>query len=264
MRNFYKRNIKMNTIDITISAIFVSLYIIFGIFPIRIPGVMRIGLDFIILAIIGLILGPYKGILVCMIGDFITTLINGIMLWMWQYSLINMGVVLLSSLFLYIIVNNNKFFTLINVLISICIFASFYLTFIIISIVPNTYKLSSFIKITVIFISVITLIVYLLLWKDYIRNKRTSTKNVITFFSLSSIISIIFSWIFGTFAFIAYMNRLNAHSGQSYNLNSFQIFLVPRIIKSFFTIPIYTFLIYRVYHLIHNQLKYKNWLKERD
>ena len=263
MRNFYKRNIKMSTIDITISAIFVSLYIIFGVFPIKIPGVMRIGLDFVVLAIVGLILGPYKGVLVCMIGDLITTLINGIMLWMWQYSLINVGVVLLSSLFLYVIVNNNKFFTSINILISILIFASFYLTFIIISIVPNTYKLTFFIKITVIIISVITLIAYLFLWSDYIKNKRASTKNVITFFSLSALICIVFSWIFGTFAFIAYMNRLNGGKGKAYDLSSFQLFLVPRIIKSFFTIPIYTFLIYRVYHLIHNQLKYKNWLKEK-
>ena len=110
MNKFYKNNIKMSVKDITVSAIFVALYILFGVFPIKIPGVMRIGLDFVVLAIIGLILGPYKGLFVTLIADLITTLINGIGLWMWQYSLINIGVVLLSSLFLYIIVNNNKFF----------------------------------------------------------------------------------------------------------------------------------------------------------
>jgi uncharacterized membrane protein len=80
MSRFYQKYVKISVFEMVISAVFFSLYIIFGIFPIKIPGVMQIGLDFVILALMGLILGPIKGVFLCLISDLFTQLIKGIAL----------------------------------------------------------------------------------------------------------------------------------------------------------------------------------------
>lgn len=78
MNNFYQKHIKISILELVISAVFLSLYIIFGLFPIVIPGVMHIGFDFVILALMGLILGTFKGLFLCILSDAFTILIKGI------------------------------------------------------------------------------------------------------------------------------------------------------------------------------------------
>jgi hypothetical protein len=209
----------------------------------------------------GLILGPIKGVFLCLISDLFTQLIKGIALWMWQYQLINIGIVLVSSFFIHVIELKDKKWLFTNLFSAILVFLAFYVTTTVIMIFPDYHKLTRVIFISVFVISIITLIIYISLFIYYWKTKIAWAKNLIAFFTLSTLLLIIFSWIFGPIAHIAYLNRLSP--GSKYSIANYTIFLVPRIIKAFFEIPIYTILIYAVYDLLINKLGYKNTYRNK-
>jgi len=78
LKNFYNKYLRFSVMELTVSAIFFALYLLFGVFSIKIAGVMRISLDFVILGFMGMILGPFRGVFLCLISDLILQLIQGI------------------------------------------------------------------------------------------------------------------------------------------------------------------------------------------
>ena len=259
MSSFYNKYLKIFITDLTIFSIFLPLYILFGLFQINFLGIMQLGFDFIILGFMGLIFGPFKGVFLCLISDLILQLIKGIGLWMWQYQLINIGVVLTSAFFVSIIKLNDKKWLFTNLFIAIFVFLSFYITIIVISIFPKYKRLNDATIISVIVISIIVFLLYIFMFIAYLKKQNPILKNIIVFFSLSSLLLILFSWITSPFAFIAYLGRM----GNPIPYSDFLVFLIPRIVKSFFEIPLYTLSFYVLYDVLINKINYKNNLNNK-
>lgn len=249
------KSFKFTSLDIAICGIFLSIQLITMVISrMTILRIIPLDLEFLFYIIYGAILGPFKGAMLAFMGDVLNMLIGGtIGLWYYGYALVSISIPIISFLFVYLF-KKNKYFQLIfpifviTLAISIAIltllkFSNNGRIFLQTSRKGNKYPIS--ISIIIIIMSIYILFALLAVIAFFVIYKKTQKekwKNYLLIFSLIIFIIVIFRWTFGSMLYIDYFNKIKAP--QSPNPMSIKehylLFTYPIIIKSLFTIPIYT------------------------
>lgn len=261
LKTFYQKFCKLSILDIALCGIFVGLWIVSSKFIGINLGFMRLGIIYVWVIIIGLIFTPWLSFLIAVIADNLTLIINGFGFWMWEYAIIYPLMALLVSLLKNIFKSKNdliwaSFVTLI--MIFIIIFT------LVISIIYRNFANKStdgfifnswFVYVLIWMFIGILWISFLIMMIKYFRHKNPRLKINISIFAIIALVIIIFVWIWGPIAQIRY---LALHIGKSYLelLNNYDLYLIPRILKTPIILPVYFIIVSSIYYA-YNLLNFK-------
>ena len=234
---------------IAMMGIFLSIQLIFSLIPLINLGFAQVSFDWIFYALYGLLFS-WIGVIPAILGDNLSQLIRGtIGQWLWQYAIISIGIALVSALIKKTIFNNNENkIKQVTIISSIIAFVdAIFVLVLIINIRTNYYpKTNDYIyyllPALLVFIGIQGAIIGV-----YLKTENDRFLLLVKVLLLLIILSVIFSWIWGPIAFIAWLNRF---SSASYSLSGkYFFFLVPRIIKSPIEIIIWAAILAPVYEI---------------
>ena len=247
---------KLNVFVIVMASILLSISQILGYFLRLRIGPMQISLDYVFYMLFGLFFGIIHGSIFALINDFIKTIfVTGFGFWMWEYAIIPPAIVIIASLFKEFVWNKKdhwlittmSIFIIIDIISLATIFINNQTTTY--SFRENHQSLMNFIYVSL----VILLIWQIFLFIFYIKAKekqKNAIKTLINSISLTMIVIVIMSWIWGPFAFLAYANRFIYKSPQTIE-NKYLFFLIPRIIKTIPEALIWSICIYSIYEIMN-------------
>lgn len=252
--SFLKKQFTISISEITLLSIFIALWIVSSRFLTIDLGFMRVGIVYVWPITIGLLFKPFVGVLGAIIADTISTLISngGIGMWMWQYAIIYPLTVLIVWGLKTLLKKENKWWWLISlistllVVIGSAVVIALNQTF-----VKGGSNSDSFIDMTkgialpLIWSSLGIFVLYqIVIWVLYYFKRSEKIKNIIIISSIIIVIIILTIWIWGPIAQIEYVARFvsNDHDRSKY-YSMYDVYLIPRIIKTPFIAPLYTALI---------------------
>lgn len=255
LREFWNNNFRLSILDIALCGIFVALWIVSYKFISINLVFMRIGLTYAWAIIIGLIFKPFVALTLVLIADNLTLLFTNIGYWMIEYALIYPLIVLLVSMLKKVFyLKNDKIWATFIILI---LFSSILITGIISLIYRNFVNNS---KNEESYFAFNNLTVYIIIWMMlglilcstilmlyfYFKTKHQKLKINLTIFAFITLVIILFIWVWGPIAQIRYLTR---HFGKSHHelFKIYEIYLVPRILKTPILIPVYFIIISSVY-----------------
>ncbi|WP_033161336.1 ECF transporter S component [[Mycoplasma] collis] len=276
LKNFEKYY-KFSIYDITISSIFLAIYLglIFLLKLTIFQSKLNLQFDYIFYIIFGIILGPIKGSILAIAADTLNLIIKGIIFfWMWEYAIIPPIIVIISWLFMFFYHEKSKLS--LSILLVTIIAASAFLLIIFLfeinkpksnSFIQNnqfdktiryffnkfnvTIFLSSFLVIFFIFITINTILWFL--------TKKNIYYLLIFSTSLLFIIVVLARWIWGPIAFIKYYNLFIAQNTKNKTIFSIEdryyFYFAPIVLKGIISIPIYNLFLISVLPII---LRYNN------
>lgn len=254
----FKNQFKLTVMDVSVSGFLIAMVIIVAVLT-NFTGfrVLKINFEYMFYIIFGFFLGAFKGLMLSIITDTLFLLIGGnIGLWAWEFAVIGPGVTAFASLF-FIMVRKYKIFSYWAP--NIIIVLSFAVAFgtviwhgqtsdiskgFTLSRTFGINKLSEGVIYGLLSIFGIILLVVAFLWYLYFKTKNKHYLLVITTFSLIVLIIVVFRWAWHPFAYVRYLNRINATSikGSSFGTLYF-VWMIRNVLKSLITIPLYTALL---------------------
>ncbi|WP_029608425.1 ECF transporter S component [Mycoplasma simbae] len=247
--------------DIVLSAILLSLHIVVMMFAkFTILAVIPLQLEFILYIFYGLILGPFKGSLLSIVGDTVVLLITGtIGTWFYIYALIPPAIAIVSWLY-YWMFKSTKYtrfivsyiLMLISFILVIWVYAKH-------SENDGTFKLTKKVfapkDIMIVLMFVYAFLAFALSTTFlglYIKFKNEKWNDYMMVTSLILFVSVVFRWVIGPVAFIEYYNYFTApKSGKlkHYSIDYIVLF-VKIVVKDLFAIPIYIAVLAPVYSAV--------------
>ncbi|VEU59090.1 ECF transporter S component [Mesomycoplasma neurolyticum] len=260
---------KYTVYDIAISSIFLAIYLglIFLLRLTVLHGKLNIQFEYIIFIVYGIVLGPFKGVVLAIIADTLNLLIRGLIpFWTIEYAIVPPLVVIVSWLLMFFYNKKNiKNFIILSLFVvaTMTLMLSVFI-FELIQPVDKTIdktfkKIFNKSNITILLICFFVvflggLIVLSLLWW---KTKNEIYYLIFFIISIIFIINVIFRWLWGPFAFIKYYNRFIAKKGSAFDISDkYYIYFAPIILKGVITIPLYTaFLVPTIPFL----MKYNNY-----
>ncbi|MCR8613303.1 MAG: hypothetical protein NC236_02370 [Mycoplasma sp.] len=237
-----------NIKKISFSAILISVQLVLSIFLKINIGVSQLSLDWVFYIVYGLLFS-FWGIIPAVISDNLGQLFSGtIGMWMWEYAIITIGIVIITAGIKKILFKKNMWVSLSFLIVSSILF---FTTLLINYFMGNYSKYNETFNFnliviagTIFFITLFSLFIF-----SYVYKKKDSIKEILIISLIVYINQIIFSVIWGPFAFIKYLNHL---SGTVYSLSDKYIYyLIPRILKLPIENIIWTTLIYSIYKIFH-------------
>lgn len=272
VKEFLVKNFKFSIYEIAWAGIFVALWAVSAlpVFSINF-GFMRMGITYVWPILLGLTSKPAMAILCAIIGDNMALLSSGTGFgqWMPEYAVIPIMIVTIVLLFKKLIWHKSEMGWWIMIAFANIIFL---LGTLITMIVQSDFQYSSKFNSDRVFdfrtdtakavvwvmyalvtlVQLVLLILYVFIKYEKVRVKRlqfVNAKNIkdfISFYALSMIVIVITIWLWGPFAQIRYLNVYgkvpNSHSYKEYDL-----FLIPRILKTPISLTLYTIFIIPIY-----------------
>lgn len=264
LSNLYNHHIKINTKEIALMGLLLAFFIILKYLTyIIFTGPLNFSVEILFWILIGFIFGPIKGPLFSFLCDTIITLFTtGIIYWMIEYALIAPLISLFSWFFFNFYKENNK-----NVLIiSICtllfsIIGSILIFYYQLNILNNfkyegiknlfpsiAYTLIIILNASILFFSLFCLICF------YYKKEWKYIK-WLYFFSIIILVIMIFRWLWGPYAFIAFSNRFFS---KNYDIaKQYPLVLSGIVMKSCLTIPCATSILLPFINIIDIHKKYE-------
>ncbi|WP_406614932.1 ECF transporter S component [Mycoplasmopsis hyopharyngis] len=267
VKKYFIRLFKFNSLEIAISGMLLAIQLItMYISKMTILKVIPIEIEFLFYILYGPLIGPIKGALLAFLGDTLTMLINGtIGQWYYGYSLVSIAIPIISYLFV-LLFKKNKYaqiimpITIIVIGLTIAALTLFYFSkdgqIALKGSRKNKYGNSPIsIKIVIGMMAVYTIIgisACLAFFVIYQKTKKEKWKNYLLIFSLIIFILIIFRWAFGSMLYIDYYNKIIAPKSKNPMVlkDHYLTFMYPIVIKSLFTIPIYTLIATPVFNIV--------------
>ena len=270
LKKWIKSNLRLKVSEIALSGIFIALWLVSRRFLSINLGIMTIGITYVWMILISLTTRPILGIFTLLIGDTLSLLITGsIARWMLIYAVIPLIIYLITYCFKKFIFNSKEKTWWITILLSTAII---FLTTFFVSLLNQDFvkrpkfnpdidiDFSSFVsEITIwtvfavmAFSQIVLLIIYYLK-----RNKKI--KLFLSVYSLVSLTIVITIWLIGPIANILYLNRFSDKNTNYWN--SYNIFLIARILKTIVILPFYTIVIFPIYQVSKIIFKTENATK---
>lgn len=240
----YVKYIKISTYEIALISILLALFcVIKYVTSLVLKGPLNFSIEIIFWIIIGILFGPIKGPIFSLVCDTIFTFYTGIIYWMIEYAIIA-PLISLFSWFFYVHYQEKNKKTIILaisipfllVVMSIILFSFQALNQFNYENVENIIPMIAYFLI--IFLNLCIISFTLFCWIKFKKTNEWKYIMWLYFFSLIVTVIIIFRWIWGPFAFIAYLKRFfpkNIDFWKQYWLTLSGIFL-----KSCIAIPIAT------------------------
>lgn len=263
IKNWIASQFKFTIREISFAGIFVGLYTLFNMSFMKINfGVMQAGIEYVWLILMGLTNRKlFIAILSAIVADTLSTVINGIGMWAWQYAIIAPSVALIAFVFKYYLrLKNNYLWWSLNIFVSILIALSpFILIFVYnhneakyksITIDSDVTKAIIWAMMSLLAVSIVSLNVW------YIIKKTENTRKIISIVIMISIIIIVSIWIWGPIAYMVYANRIGS------SIKSYDVYLVPRILKTPIILPLYSLItipIYKAWETIDKKETSHRW-----
>lgn len=280
MKIFLKNQFRFSIFDITLAAFFVALNVISEKFiSIKIPGLMSIGITYVWYILMGLTMKPFLAIVSYMASDLINTGTSsyGFVGYMWEYPLMYIGLILIVSLFKFVIkIKNSKvYWGLIGFLnIGALLFTTIFLIFkkdFEFTMLTRSGKvsknalnaahnvdLSDQVAQIVIWVMIaLALSASIAMFVVYYFKRNAKLKTIILIYTIVILIVVIFNWIFEPLVYIKMLERYNP--GTSYS-DFYSVYLTARVAKSPFVFVLYTALATPLY-LVSKQMN-KNELNK--
>lgn len=250
IKQFLKAQFTISISEISLLSIFIALWIVSSRFITIDLGFMRIGIVYAWPITIGLLFKPFVGVLGAIIADTISTLISngGIGMWMWQYAIIYPLTVLIVWGMKTFLKKNNKWWWLISLVSTILVMVG---SAIVIglnnSFVKGGSNQDSFIDMSkgiaqpLIWSSFGVFVLFqIIIWSLYYFKRSDKIKNIIIISSIVVVVIILTIWIWGPIAQIEYIARfVHTDHDKSYYYSMYDVYLIPRIIKTPFIAPLY-------------------------
>lgn len=232
-----------------------------AIVKLTLTGVFNIGIDIPFWIIFGIILGPFKGAFLAVICDTISQMMfskTGLGTWMIEYAIIPLLVAVISSL-IYVFYRSKPIIAII--VLSLLLFAVLMINFYVISIHDEEiYRTESqkiprrvFVISTIVFTALIIIVwdAMIIIYVFDIKKMHKTVEKYLFSLLIVSLIIVLFRWIWGPYAYIAYYNHFYAGLPNNNGvLRAFKpikdnmlIFAIPIIFKSTIEIPIYATLL---------------------
>lgn len=258
--------------DIVISGIYLGLFLIIAyLVKMAMPARFNIAFELPFYIFLGITLNWFKGSFVALIFDITkTALTSNLFIWTPEYGLVPPAIAILAALFFKLVYQKDLWLLIPTVIFILAIIFIFFYYFSLnsqqISRVPVAWR-STFDKITILsligsislFISIAAIILFIL----YYKTKEQKWKIAFLSLMILAILFIIFRWFWHPIAFIKYYNRYINRSGNDRLINNFFFYyLSPIILKSAFSLPIYTFCLVSTIPLI-NHLNYRHNYQSR-
>lgn len=255
LSNFVNKQFSLSVFEIALSGLFVALWIVAGkVIKIDI-GFMRIGILYALVIAIGLIFKPLLALIITILADTLLQMINGLGTWMFEYAIIYPLMALLVS-FLKKIARSKKDLTW-AIFAFVIMFVAIVITFVISIIYRNfasksqneeTFFMfnSTFVQVLLWVFTTIIMLVFIFMIVRYFKTKKTQLKIYISILVISTLMIIIFVWLWGPIAQIRFLERHQGKNAQELYAN-YYLFLVPRILKTAIILPIYVVIAGNIY-----------------
>ncbi len=218
---------------------------------INVPGVMKIGFSWIISIYFVINFGFILGIFFNCLGDTLAKILSGtIHQWMWEYFMINIFLAIIcSAMMLVIKMQSDKKFAFNN--------ATMFIFFILSTIIGLLTRVSSlntstynYVYNTIVYIIIgiqwLSFFTINILYFTLFRKKKelfNRSFDYLSIFVTVYIVHVTLSWFYGTWAYEQYLrNVLLIPVNKNY-----LYYLVPRVAKSIFLIPLESFVIYALF-----------------
>ncbi|BAP01234.1 hypothetical protein MCAL160_0861 [Mycoplasmopsis californica HAZ160_1] len=269
-----KKLFKFTVFEIVLSAILLAAHIIVIMFAkFTILRIIPIGLENILYIFYGIILGPFKGALLAILGDTIPMLLTGsIGQWFWLYAITPPLIAIVSWVYSVVFKSNKIVAITVSTLLTFVSLAIVFYVYFKYSETDGTFKINSSKKNPIfapknLIIWMIALYIFLslavsgLCIKLYSATKNDKWLNYLMIMSLVIIISIVFRWIIGPIQYIEYYNYFkapNSKAGLKYYSLEYILLFTKIVIKDLFVIPIYIIVltpIYNAVYLLNNKHK---------
>ncbi|WP_025755609.1 hypothetical protein [Mycoplasmopsis cricetuli] len=251
----YKDYFKLDIIDITISGIFLAIFLL-----VRFSlGKIGLSFEFLFYIIVAYFLRYYKAAFLAFIADFLGLFISGgIREWFWAYAIVPIISTLIISLVFDIFEKNKKIAIFSsNIILWLAIFTLFFvylsqtlnsnLSEIKISKTFGLKQLSSGVFIAIVLLGIVIIAFMSYLSVMFFIKKQDSKQQKWFFFLLHgfaivALTVIVFRWIWGPFAFIWWKNWSVGKTTRTIS-EHYVIVMLPIVARSILSIPIYTFIL---------------------
>lgn len=268
-KSFYETFIKVRIYNLALMGILLGLfllikYVCFIIFK----GPLNFGVDLLFWIISGILFGPIHGPLFSILCDFVmTTFTSGIAFWMIEYAIIPPLVSLVSYFYLKLYREKSKWTIVISIsTIIIMLLASVVIFWF--QLMKDNFKYegikkiaswAAYLLISFLVVSITSFLVYCM----WMYHKKSEWKYIewLYYLSLIILIIVIFRWVWGPYAYIAYAHRFfskNIDFSKQYPLTLFGI-----VTKSCLTIPIATIIMVPLLNIIkktkNNDLRFNKY-----
>ncbi|UUD35662.1 ECF transporter S component [Mycoplasmopsis caviae] len=255
-KQHFAKSFRFSVLDVALAGLLLSFHFVtVMVSRFTILKVFPLEIEVIFFILYGIFFGPFKGSLIAILSDTFVMLMTGtIGTWYYLYALIPVGICILSSLY-YFFYRASYLFKIIFPLLIISM--GFILLFY--TVVTNSSSAGYHYKgrnkpqylpkkivlamLLVYFNFSVVAFVIIFFQLLFAKGKIVKEKwfNYLFVFSIISFIMIIFRWLIGPFVYIKYYNYIN---GGKRTLNYFgtdyYLVKIPILIKSIFTIPIYS------------------------
>ncbi len=266
---FFNNQFSLSIFEIALAGLFVALFVISS-KVIRINfGFMQMGIVYAWVITIGLIFKPFLAFIIAIIADTLVQMLNGFGSWMIEYAIIYPAMALLVSFFKKMTRCKKDFwwaiFSFLTMFLAIGV--SLAISIIYRNFASNSQNEDSFFLFNSTFVKIILWIFIFLIMSCflgmillYFKTKNARLKLYVSILVITTLVIIIFVWLWGPIAQIRYLQR---HNGKNIAelYQKYRVFLVPRILKTAITLPLYVVIasnIYWVYESLNFHLQKQN------
>lgn len=264
LNNFYKHYIKVNIKEISLMGLLLAFFtIIKYISYVIFTGPLNFSIEIIFWILIGFIFGPIKGPLFSFLCDTIITLFtSGIIYWMIEYALIAPLISFFSWFFFNYYKENRKYILIISICSLLLSNVGSILVFTYQLNVLNNFKYEgikniypsiAYALIILLNVSIFSFTLFCLI--SFYYKKEWKYIKWLYFFAIIVLIVIIFRWLWGPYAFIAFSNRFFS---KNYDVaKQYPLLLSGIVMKSCLTIPCGTAILLPFINIIDIHRKYE-------
>ncbi|MBU4690587.1 hypothetical protein KQ874_02695 [Mycoplasma sp. ES3157-GEN-MYC] len=248
---FVKNIFKVNIMELVTASILLSIHCLLILTAkFTILRVIPVQLEFVLYIFYGLLLGPFKGGILAIIGDTLLMLLTGsIGTWFWLYAIVPPLISIVS--WLYLIMFQKTKYTRFIVSFALTISAFIITIYIYLSHCneDGTFSLTkkiaaskTLIMIMIVVLGVASILISIVFTTLYFVTKNEKWNYYMMVTSLIIFISVIFRWVLGPVSYIEWFNYIH-HANENSKLKhygtDFIILFVKIVIKDLFVIPIY-------------------------
>lgn len=275
--SFYERYVKIRIFEIALMGLLLGVlsilkYLSFILFK----GPLNFSIDILFWIIIGVLFGPIKGVLFSILCDTVFTIFTtGVIYWMIEYAMVA-PLISLASWFLFSLFKEEKKWTIYFALTIITIAIIISIIFFFFQLKNNLWKYEGWkgITSTTAYLLIICLNFFVLIYVcfclfKYLKGikKQKNEENglsdpwryiwLLYVFSIFLFIVIIFRWLWGPFAYIAYMNKFYS---KNYDWAlQYPITLSGIVMKSCVSIPLGAIILTPTLFIVKSINNNKNW-----
>ncbi|MDZ7293255.1 ECF transporter S component [Mycoplasmopsis pulmonis] len=249
--NYLKNEFRFTTFDIAISGILFALSLVSSLIVHHtLPPRLNIDTEILFFITFGIFFGPIKGVFLSIITDTFALILKGrIAFWMWEYAISAVFIPIIASLLYQIYKNKNLKLIFIPITIIVVSLTGGFTTFafyrpkkgVDIWIWQEVSFISSIVVSTI--VALVSLILIFLFLFLYLKTKKDIYFRIIIVICLIVSSVVLSRWLMGPYAFTNYLNRFLPSKRVRLHKDLYFTWQGPIIIKSLFTIPIYSLIL---------------------